>query len=141
MKKGFFYLILVLASLVLSACQETVQHGKTDFINKNFKYLKAADSTLVSKMSVMEKLRLIKVYKLAEYINLNLVDSVYSLNISEEKANELGIDKATYMETVLALEQVNDAIEEFKRHRGEGDTIELTDFKKEVKKTLKDHLQ
>ena len=120
--------------LSLYACQESAKSGKSTVDSKDMELLKTADSAIVSEMSVEEKLRMIKVYKLAEYIDLNLTDSIYTLLITKEEAEKLGVDEHAYKETVTALEQVNNAIVEYNRHHGEGDTIVLTDFKLKVKR-------
>lgn len=131
--KTIFFFLSGLATLTLWGCQEAPRPEKHVVNSKDTLYLNAADSTLVSTMSLTEQQRLIKVYKLAEYVDLNLKDSVYTLTISKEEANRLGIDEQNYQEAVTALKQVNEAIEEYNHHHGPEDTIELADFKDMVK--------
>ena len=128
----FIFLGMILLSLY--SCQESAKSDKSTVDSKDMELLNTADSAIVSEMNVEEKLRMIKVYKLAEYIDLNLTDSIYTLLITKEEAEKLGVDENTYKETVTALEQVNNAIVEYNRHHGEGDTIVLTDFKLKVKR-------
>ena len=116
------------------ACQESAKSDKSTVNTNDIELLNAADSAVVSEMSLGNKLRVIKAYKLAEYIDLNLTDSIYTLLITKEDAQKLGVDELTYMETVTALEQVNEAIVEYNRYHGEGDTIVLMDFKQQVKR-------
>ena len=124
--------LLILASFLLLACVNTGEKKNPVISNDDKAYLQAADTAILSTMSVQEKLKTIMVYKLAEYIDLNQQDSIYTLGITMEEAKKLGVDKKTYNETVASIEEVNRIIADYNRSHDPNHTIELTDFKQLV---------
>lgn len=134
MKKRIVLLVFVLSSMIVFSCQNNSTANRQEVANEDLEILNKADSSILSKMDIEEKLRLIQAYKIAEYIDLNLTDSIYTLSISEEDAKKIGVSEDIYHEVVLNINQLNEAIAAFNHSHSPNDTIELTDFKKLIKK-------
>lgn len=92
-------------------------------------YICLADKELLKEMSTTEKLKTVMVYKLAEHISL--VDSVYSIDITQNEALAMGINKEIYEECSHNILDINREIKDYK-----GDSnhkIYLLDYKAFIK--------
>lgn len=134
MKKRIVLLVFVLSSMIVFSCQNNSTANRQEVANEDLEILNKADSSILSKMDIEEKLRLIQAYKIAEYIELNLTDSIYTLSISEEDAKKIGVSEKIYDEVVENINQINEAIAAFNQNHSPNHTFELTDFKKLIKK-------
>ena len=114
------------------SCQNSSNADRQEFSNEDLEILNKADSSILSTMDVEGKIRTIQAYKIAEYIDLT--DSVYTLSISKEDAKNIGVSEKIYDEVVENINQINEAIAAFNQNHSPNDTIELTDFKKLIKK-------
>ena len=127
--KDCFIIVLFVLSFFLISCHEAAENKGKIVDNKDIEYLNVADSVALCQMSLGDKLRVIDVYKIAEHIDLNLVDSVYTLTLSLEDAKKMGVDKCHYKEVVTSLNQLNEWIAVYNRHHAPNESLELTDFK------------
>lgn len=134
MKKRIVLLVFVLSSMIVFSCQNNSTANRQEVANEDLEILNKADSSILSTMDVEGKIRTIQAYKIAEYIDLNLTDSVYTLSISKEDAKKIGVSEKIYDEVVENINQINEAIAAFNHSHSPNDTFELTDFKKLIKK-------
>lgn len=134
MMKKHVLIVFVLSSLTMFSCQNSSNANRQEFSNEDLEILNKADSSILSTMDVEGKIRTIQAYKIAEYIDLNLTDSVYTLSISKEDAKKIGVSEKIYDEVVENINQINEAIAAFNQNHSPNHTFELTDFKKLIKK-------
>ena len=64
---------------------------------------------------------------LLDYIKISDDSTSYTLNISEEEAVKLGVDKEYYQSTLESIRNTNDDLKEAIKR---GDSVELVDFQK-----------
>lgn len=91
-------------------------------------YICIADAERLKFLQASELIKTVMVYKLAEHISLN--DSVYTLDLSQKQAEELGISNDVYSEFHNSIINNNKIIKEI--NQTPNHSIELIDYKKFV---------
>ena len=145
MKKEFYisYMVaMVMLAPILISCSSEEEYGNFEECNNSyvldnslkdysdglptnlFYYLKFADPDIVKDMTMEQKVRTAKFYKLTPYISLK--DSVYSLDITAKGASDIGIEEAFYKEVKRSLDAINLEIERINQCANE--TIDLINF-------------
>ena len=97
----------------------------TDYLD----YLNIVDKELLNEMSIKEQIKTVMAYKLAEHITL--ADSLYTIDITKEEAEKMGISKEVYAQCYHDILVINEEVSKIKGCKNHD--IHLLDYKKFVK--------
>lgn len=112
-------------SKVNYANESTNNDSMISQISDYYEYINIADANIINKKPLSERIRTVMIYKMVEHISLR--DSVYSLDLSQEEFELMGINKDLYEEVSNNIIELNHLIEEINKKPNQ--EIELMDYK------------
>lgn len=125
--KRIHLLSLALSALFISACSNLAEDNSSDNAVIDSVDINMPTISRNDMFSEQEIAKMDKNYKvLINYIKISDDSTSYFLDLSEEEALKLNVDKEYYQSTVEAIKQANIALKEGIER---GDNVELSDFK------------
>lgn len=125
--KRIHLLSLALSALFISACSNLAEDTSSDNAVIDSVDINMPTISRNDMFSEQEIAKMDKNYKvLINYIKISDDSTSYFLDLSEEEALKLNVDKEYYQSTVEAIKQANIALKEGIER---GDNVELSDFK------------
>lgn len=125
--KRIHLLSLALSALFISACSNLAEDNSSDNAVIDSVDINMPTISRNDMFSEQEIAKMDKNYKvLINYIKISDDSTSYFLDLSEEEALKLNVDKEYYQSTVESIKQANIALKEGIER---GDNVELSDFK------------